>query len=107
MKIGVLKPLLVIMAISFILVFGGWLWSEHLFGVKSNEYLNFVGAIFWWMPGVMILSVFVGGWAVIHIDRWIHLTPIISFVFWVVICWGIRKIFLILKKTKKNDSEFI
>ena len=97
MKMKILKPLFISVAVSFIVVLCGWIWSEYLFE-ESNKYLNFVGVVFWWLPGVMILSIFKGGWAVIHLDLWITLTPVVSFLFWIVVLLAVRKVFLVLKK---------
>lgn len=97
MKMKTLKPLLICMTVSFIVVLCGWIWSEYLFK-ESNEYLNFVGVVFWWLPGVMILSIFKGGWTVIHLDLWITLTPIVSFLFWIVLFLVVRKVLLVFKK---------
>ena len=58
----------------------------------------------WFAPGFLILSIFKGAWAVIHVDRLIKLTPVISFVFWFIAILGIRKGFLFLRKYFRKDG---
>jgi hypothetical protein len=90
-----LMPLLVSGIVSFILVFGGWMCS---FWLKEDSFASLVTMAIWGVPGFLILSIFKGGWAVIHIDWLITLTPVVSFLFWIVVLLAVRKVFLILKK---------
>ena len=99
MKTEILRPLLISAAVSLIAVLGGYILNEYLF---REGYLCFAGAVICWLPGYLVLSAFVGGWAVIHVDPWITLAPVVSFLFWVVVCLIVRKVFLILRKRKDN-----
>lgn len=90
------KPLYICAAISLLMVLGGWMW-ESFFYEKCN-WLSFLGALIWWAPGALILGIFVEGPAIIHVDLWINLTPIVSFVFWTFVLYWIIKGFVYVRK---------
>jgi hypothetical protein len=101
MNIKINRLTLISGIIAFILVFGSWMCDKWIF--EGNSYLGFLFAIIWWLPGFLILSIFNGSWAVIHLDRWISLTPVISFLFWIAVLLVIRKLFIV--RDKKNNTK--
>lgn len=92
----ILKEILISMAFSFIIVFCGWLCFKFFYDI--NNFIGFLGAFWGWFPGFLILAPFVGAWQAIHLDRWLNLIPVVSFAFWVVLIFVLRKIHFLIKR---------
>jgi hypothetical protein len=94
-----LKSLFIIVFASFIIVFATWMCNNLFF--KEDEASGFgflLISMIWWVPGFLILGTFVGAWQVIHLTRWINLIPFVSFAFWVVLIFVLRKVYLLIKR---------
>lgn len=101
----IIKIVFVCGLISFIAVLGSRLYDHWFYEneIGGSGFMSIVILAIWWIPGALILSIFKGGWAVIHNEKLFNLVPVISFVFWFIVLLGIRKGVLFLKKYFRKD----